>query len=123
MNICNTQGIFSYYNSLSFGKQLELLVALSEHLQMPMIPGQPMAGACNKDAITHYLTLLDKDARLTLLKRMINSLKDVPNINNNNLNEINNNNIEREFNMLAGKRRKQRKSRKTSRRRLTRRRR
>lgn len=133
--ICDEESVVKYYNTLSFDKQLELLVKIAERLKYPAV-GHPIKGACNEDSVLVFFRSLSPQERLETLHKMISTMKNVPNINNNNQNlpEVSNEEVQAAYNALennaakGGKRRKHRKlrksrkSRKASRRRLTRRR-
>ncbi len=129
-NVCDRAAVLEYHKSLPFDKQLELLAGLSERLKSGGRYNAPMKGACDTVAVTHFLMTLGSNERLALVLEMIQSLKNVPKNNNIPANyvEPTNEELEKELEKLntlesKGGRRRKHKSRKASRRRLTRRRR
>jgi hypothetical protein len=132
---CDRPAILAYFNELSFDKQLELLVGLSNRLQNAGRSNAPKKGDCDTEGVTQFLMTLDTNGRLEFVMELIQALKKLPNNNNLNANyvEPTNEELEAELaklnalenNKAGGKRRKHRKTRKgkASRRLLTRRRR
>lgn len=130
---CDRPAILAYFNGLSFDKQLELLVGLSNRLQNAGRSNAPKKGDCDTEGVTQFLMTLDTNGRLEFVMELIQGLKKIPNNNNLNANfvEPTNEELQAELNKLnklesnttGGRRRnrKSRKSKKASRRRLTRR--
>jgi hypothetical protein len=129
---CDRNAVLAYFNELSFDKQLGLLAKMSERLQNANMSGTVASGACTEDTVISFIKSLNTNDRLKFVLELISALKKVPNINNvpNNYIEPSNEELQAELNKLnalekntTGGKRKHRKSRKASRRHLTRRRR